>query len=80
MTKHYYLINKHIVNTKSMSNRGGFEIFFFSADGKIDKTFVKHIEITSRLVSAYDFYSRVVKNHKRTSKVRASERFFTTSE
>ena len=28
---------------------------------------VKNIEITSWLASAYDFYSRVVENHKRTS-------------
>ena len=40
------------------------------------------IEITSWLVSAYDFYSRVVKNRKRTSErsERVSLRFFTTSE
>ena len=50
-----------------------FEIFFFSADGKINKTFAKRIGITSRLVNAYDFYSGVAKNHKRTSEVRASE-------
>ena len=42
----------------------------------------KDIEITSWLVSAYDFYSRVVKNRKRTSErsERVSLRFFTTSE
>ena len=42
----------------------------------------KGIEITSWLVSAYDFYSRVVKNRKRTSErsERVSLRFFTTSE
>ena len=28
---------------------------------------VRYIEITSWLMSAYDFYSRVVENHKRTS-------------
>ena len=41
-----------------------------------------YIEITSWLVSAYDFYSRVVKNRKRTSErsERVSLRFFTTSE
>ena len=43
---------------------------------------VGYIEITSWLVSAYDFYSRVVKNRKRTSErsERVSLRFFTTSE
>ena len=73
MTKNYYLINKHIVNTNPSQIGVDFEIFFLSADGKINKTFMRHIEITSRLVSAYDFYSRVVKNHERTSEVQASE-------
>ena len=42
----------------------------------------QYIEITSWLVSAYDFYSRVVKNRKRTSErsERVSLRFFTTRE
>ena len=57
-----------------------FEIFFFSADGKINKTFAKRIGITSRLVNAYDFYSGVAKNHKRTSEVRASERVSDSSQ
>ena len=34
---------------------------------------VYFIEITSWLVSAYDFYSRVVKNRKRTSERRHGE-------
>ena len=46
------------------------------------RIFEEVIEITSWLVSAYDFYSRVVKNRKRTSErsERVSLRFFTTSE
>ena len=47
-----------------------------------DNQGIVDIEITSWLVSAYDFYSRVVKNRKRTSErsERVSLRFFTTSE
>ena len=47
-----------------------------------NKNNFEYIEITSWLVSAYDFYSRVVKNRKRTSErsERVSLRFFTTSE
>ena len=47
-----------------------------------NNTYKCEIEITSCLVSAYDFYSRVVKNHQRTSErsERVSLRLFTTSD
>ena len=49
---------------------------------KIHSITWQYVEITSWLVSAYDFYSRVVKNRKRTSErsERVSLRFFSTSE
>ena len=66
---------------------GTLQLLFKNArDGFINRvmkiTQEQYIEITSWLVSAYDFYSRAVKNRKRMSErsERVSLRFFTTSE
>ena len=61
---------------------------FFNVAGKADKRTsvvslkARDIEITSWLVSAYDFYSLVVKNRKLTRSLRSQVRlrFFTTRE
>ena len=69
---------------KKAKNRSSMALHALSHSMEQRQQSVTYIEreITSWLVSEYDFYSRVVKNCKRTSErsERVSLRFFTTSE